>query len=374
MSDANKSSLIEATQRETRTLIRRNTITASNPLYLFYLKGVQRVERNRLHSASAWWDPTDGGKYYQSGMMAAGYPHDPSDPTTYSEAVIRDNVITLQVPPFPLPASTTTPTRPAQTLANTFPPTGIWLGIGARFAYTASALTGYYAKATVTGNVISSPAFAASDNIPDYGLHLRSRMKNGTIAGNYLAGGWLVDPIDGRAKHFEPFTAKVAQLYVGREAHDNYFGPMTRHRGWEDSFAATEMTDANTEWWSGQQLPGNTFGPAGLAGVLCYGQSNRFRANRFWGNYAGWEPGAGPGLFWLTDTTYHNRIEMTRLNGRGLVFNLCRQIYDETDWGWNRYQGLNSIQGFGRCHPKPVAFTQRRQILKAEIEARLGAF
>jgi hypothetical protein len=378
MSDANRSSLIEAARTETRTLIQNNTITASNPLYLFYLKGVQRVEKNRLHSASAWWDGSVS-KYMQLGIMAVGYPHDPSDPTTYSEAVIRDNVIVLHVPLFPLAAYSSTPSRPAQTSSNTFPATAIWLGESARFAYPASSIVGHYAKATVTGNILSSPAFSASGsasgppNAPDFGLHLRGKTKNCTVAGNHLAGGWLVDPIDGRAKHFEPFTAKIAQLYVGREAQDNYFGPVTRHRWLEDSFDADTITSEHGEGWGRQHLPGNAFGPAGIVGVWCYGQNNQFRENRFWGNYAGWEPGDGPGLFWLTDTTYRNRIEMTRLNGRGLLFNLCRQIYDETDWGWNRYQGLNSIQGFGRCHPKSADFSQRMQTLKASIEARLGS-
>lgn len=379
LTDANQAALIEATHTETRTSIRNNTVTASNPLYLFYLKGVQRIERNRLHSASAWYDSgAAGGKFFQLGIMAVGYPHDPSDPATYSEAVIRDNVIALQVPPFPLPAITTAPTRPAQTTSNTFPPTGIWLGIGAKFAYPSSALTGHYAKATVTGNIISSSAFpgAGPRNTPDYGLHFRSETKNCVVTGNNLAGGRLVDPIDRRMKFFEPFTAKVAQLYVGPEAHDNYFGPATRHEWLEDCFEPTALVSESAEMnsWGGRHQPGNRFGPAGIAGVLCYGQNNLFRENQFYGDYWGWEPGAGPGLFWLTDTTHHNRIEMTRLNGRGMLLKLCRQFYDETDWGWNRYQGLNSIQGFGRCHPKSADFSQRMQTLKKTIEERLEKF
>jgi hypothetical protein len=266
---------------------------------------------------------------------------------------------------------------PPQTTDNTFPATAIWLGVGGRIFY-ASSITGHHAKAMVTGNIISSRTFSASSplNPPDYGLYLRSEMKNCVIAGNHLAGGRRVDPIDRRVKSFEPFTAKVAQVYVGPEAHDNYFGPATRHEWLEDSFEPTDLTGESTElnYWGGRPQPGNTFGPAEIAGVLCYGQNNQFRDNQFLGNYEGWEPGDGPGLYWLTDTTYRNRIGMTRLNGRGLVFNLCRQFYDETDWGWNRYQGLNYIQGFGRCHPKSAEFVQRMLTLKKTIEERLEKF
>jgi len=81
MNDANRSSLIEATRMETRTIIRNNTITSSVPLYLFYLKGVQRVEKNRLYSPSAWWDSSDGGEICSSSqygtdsdIFAFGFP------------------------------------------------------------------------------------------------------------------------------------------------------------------------------------------------------------------------------------------------------------------------------------------------------------
>lgn len=161
-----------------------------------------------------------------------------------------------------------------------------------------------------------------------------------------------MDPIDRRLRYYAPLTAKITQLYVGPEAHDNYFGSASRHGIWGDSFEPTGLTEGNTEWRGGQHLPGNAFGPAGIVGVLCYGQNNQFRENRFWGDFECWEPGDGPGLFWLTDTTYRNRLERARLNGRGLVFNLCRQIYDETDWGWNRCQGLNYLEGYRWCRPK----------------------
>lgn len=369
MTDANRAALIGATHAETRTAIRHNTISVSNPIGLIYVKGRQWIEKNRLHSLGAWFYGGGINKYIQRGILALGYPHDVTDSTTYSEVVIRNNVIALQVPSFPIQGSSFTP---PQTIGNTSPVTGIWLGASGKVYTPLSTITGHHAKATVTGNVISTQGASPSSpsNPAEYGLSLQSEMKNCVIAGNHLAGGWLVDPIDGRAKRFEPFTAKVAQLYVGPEAHDNYFGPVPKHKLLEDNVGATEMTNENTEWWAGHHLPGNAFGPAGIVGVLCYGQNNQFRENRFLGDYTGWLPGDGPGLFWLTDKTYGNQIVGTRLNRRWVGFDLCRQIYDETDLGWPQYQGLNFIAGYRRCLPKSEEFVQRMQTLKAEIEAR----
>jgi hypothetical protein len=100
----------------------------------------------------------------------------------------------------------------------------------------------------------------------------------------------LRDPIDGQAGLFNAFTAKISQLYVGVEAHDN-----TIHR--------------------------NAFGPGGVAGVLCHGHDNRFENNHFFGDYAGWEP--GPGLFWLKSTSYGNVIVATKLNAPPFGFSIC---------------------------------------------------
>lgn len=215
MTDANRSSLLEATHAGTQTIIRNNIITASNPVYLFYLKGVQRVEKNRLHSVGAWFDSTGGGKYYQQGIMAAGYPRDQSDPATYSEAVISDNVIDLQVPPFPLAGFPQPGGRPEQTTSNTFPPTGIRLGVGQGFIFSSSSLAGHHAKVTVTGNVISSSAFPIPylPNDPDYGIYLTGEVKDSLVLGNHLAGGMLKDPIDDQVRLFNAFTAKVSQLH-----------------------------------------------------------------------------------------------------------------------------------------------------------------
>jgi hypothetical protein len=313
MNDSNRLALIEATHAETLTIIRSNTIIASNLIALLYLKGVQLIEKNRLHSLGAWFTL---GRYNQWGIRATGYPHDIYDPATYSEAVIRDNVIDLRVPPFPIPGAP--PSAPPQTPANTSPPTGIWLGASSNFYYASSSIKGHYAKATVTGNIISSTEFSPSGpiNYPDYGLSLSSEMKNCAFERNYLAGGMLRDPTDRQVKLFNAFVAKISQAYVEPEVHNT-----TIHN--------------------------NEFGPAGITGVLCYGHDNRFVNNHFYGNYVGWEP--GPGLFWLKNTSYGNMIVATKLNAPPFGFDICRQIRDETSTVFSGYNGLNIIPGFERC-------------------------
>jgi hypothetical protein len=312
MTDLNRPILIEATNAGTQTVIKNNTMSASNLVALLYLKGVQLIEKNRLHSQGAWFR----GKYNQWGIRATGYPHDTSDPATYSEAVIRDNVIDLQVPPFPIPGAL--PFAPPQTSGNTSPPTGIWLGASNSFYYALSSITGHYAKATVTGNIISSTEFSPSGpiNYPDYGLYLAAEMKDCVIARNYLAGGTLRDPIDGQARPFNSFTAKISQVQLESESH-------------------------------GIAFQENRFGPATVAGVMCYGHNNWFVNNYFYGNYAGWEP--GPGLFWLKNTSYGNLIVAAKLDAPPFSFDICRQIRDETGTVFSGYNGLNIIPGFERC-------------------------
>ncbi len=304
MNDANRSLLVEATHAATQTTIRNNTITAPNALWFLYLKGVQRLEKNRLNSFGSWYS---AGKYYQAAIAAFGYPHDISDPSTYSEAIISDNVIELRVPAFPIIPGI--PFAPPQTTNNTSPPVGIWLGVSGRLFFN-SAITGHHAKATVTDNVFSSNAFSIPSQIndPDYGIYLTSEMNDCLVSGNQLAGGMLRDPIDGRASLFRSLTAKVSQLYVDAEVHNN-----TIHR--------------------------NTFGFAGIAGVLCHGHDNWFENNHFIGNYVGWEP--GPGLFWLKSASFANLIVATKLNAPPFGFSICQQIRDEN--------GMNNIPGFERC-------------------------
>ena len=99
-----------------------------------------------------------------------------------------------------------------------------------------------------------------------------------------------------------------------------------------------------------------------------------FRDNYFEGDYPGWGSSNGAGLFWLTDTTYGNTVALNWLYSRRVVFDLCQQLYDETDWGWNKYRGMNFIPGFRYCSPKPLEFVLRMQALKTSIEARLAAF
>lgn len=343
MNDSNRGSLIEATRAETEIIIKNNTIRSVNCVWLLYLKGIQRLEQNRIYSFGSWYSV---GKYYQAGITASGYPHDVSDPTTYSEAIIKNNVIELRVPPFPIAPSI--PFAPPQTLSNTSPPKAIWLGLGGRVFYN-STITGHFAKATVTGNIVSSSAFSPSDpiNHPDYGIYLTGKMKDSFISGNNLAGGMLRDPVDGEIIKFNPFSAKIAQVFLGQETHDNYVGSE-----------------------AGNGLPGNLFGPADIAGVICFGRNNQFIGNHFLGNYAGWEPGedpglfwlsgkgwrsvslpsegpgTGPGLFWLTDTSLGNRIAMTKLDGAPFSFDLCRQVYDETNANPSKYDGLNIFYDF----------------------------
>ncbi len=360
MTDANRSSLVEATHAGTTTTVTNNVITTPNTIWLLYLKGLQKLEKNRLNSFGAWYS---AGKYYQAPIAAFGYPHEVADPATYSEALISDNVIELRVPAFPIIPSITF--APPQTLSNTSPPVGIWLGVGSRLFYN-STIAGYYAKATITGNIVSSNPFAPTPtlNFPDYGLSLAGKTKDSFIAGNNYAGGTLKDPIDGQVKPFNPFIAKIAQVNVGVEAHDN-------------------------------RLLNNAFGPAGVTGVLCYGHDNRFENNHFFGNYVGWEPGNGPGIFWLTSTSHGNGIVANKLNQPAYGFDNCRQIYDETNTGMTEYRGLNLILGFNnrellarwgqsliqydglnlipslyRCRTRSADFIQQMQAVRAELEAR----
>ncbi|MFN7928336.1 MAG: hypothetical protein U0Y68_10390 [Blastocatellia bacterium] len=368
MTDANRPALLNATHTGTQTIISENTISVSNPIGLIYVKGQQWIEKNQLNSLGAWYySPTK--KYIQRGILALGYPHDVNDAASYSEIIIRNNVLAFQVPPFPIAGTSFTP---PQTTANTSPVTGIWLG-GNRQIYTSlSNILGHHARAIVMGNILTtlvgSPA--STRNLPDYGLLFQNEMKNCVITGNHLAGGRQVDPLDGVVKSVAPFTAKVAQVYVGPEAHDNYFGSRAQH-AWPRLAGSSQI--GRQESWE-CHLPTNIFGAAGIAGVLCYGQNNQFQENQFYGDYRGWEPATGPGLYWLTDSTYYNRIGPTRLNGRGLGFNPCSQIYDETDWGWKGYQGLNFIVGAGRCPSKSADFVRRMQTLRHEIESQLETF
>ena len=129
---------------------------------------------------------------------------------------------------------------------------------------------------------------------------------------------------------------------------------------------------------SGGMIHGNAFGSAGLVGVLCYGHENWFEDNHFYGAYPGWEPaGSGPGLLWFANTnvstSHGNKLVATKLNEWPYGFDVCCQVYDETDDpSTPGYDGANQIPGYERCQKKSVEFIQRMQERKAEIEARLA--
>jgi hypothetical protein len=90
----------------------------------------------------------------------------------------------------------------------------------------------------------------------------------------------------------------------------------------------------------------NSFGPADIAGIKCWGRDNRFVNNHFFGPYPGWVPPAnGPGLFWFTITSQGNTVEATKLNGPPHGSDICGQILDDTG-------GANEIRGYEKCRDR----------------------
>ena len=127
---------------------------------------------------------------------------------------------------------------------------------------------------------------------------------------------------------------------------------------------------------SGGAITGNAFGAAVQVGAMVYGSDNRIGQNHFYGAYPGWESAAsGPGLFWFANTTastsHGNTLVASKLNGPPHGFDICSQVFDETDIPVTPgYDGANKIPAYEKCETKSVEFQQRMQERKAALDAR----
>jgi hypothetical protein len=197
-------------------------------------------------------------------------------------------------------------------------------------------------------------------------IYLHGSLPNSVITNNAIRG-------DARSPGFATVSSAIYYALQGELASSNIMVAGNDSSGFIGDF---QLYLPRTV--SGGTVDGNTFGPAGVVGTLCYGPDNRFQGNHFYGAYPGWEPVAsGPGLFWFANTTvstsHGNTLVATKLNGPPHGFDICSEVFDETDDpNTPGYDGANKIPGYEKCQKKSVEFIQRMRDRKADIEARIA--
>jgi hypothetical protein len=185
-----------------------------------------------------------------------------------------------------------------------------------------ASLGGYQNGQGTNGATLAS-AIVAVGNISE------SIVTNNTIAG------------DGRTPNVTPGVESAAILLGQANASGDRLNNVTVAGN------DTSGYHADVQAWiqsvvSGSTIGRNSFGPADLAGVLCFGSDNRFVNNQFNGAYPGWSHPSGPGLFRFSATSSSNTVEAIKLNEPAHGFDICEQVLDESG-------GANEIRGDQRC-------------------------